>query len=223
MRMLKQGTAAIALVVSLGLIVPGSFGGPVSADITHNPNLNLDDPFPMACDLDGDSNNDTEYVKSHYETTYDFRSTANSFVWHDLNSNTVMTQRERIDVLQVDYVALTAVPPSYPSVFTDYTAEWFDVFFAPDIYLKGKPNGRKTVRCVNIAAPYEYTNSVEEAELDKEGQIAAGVPYSEIDYQLFEVKLSASGKGKAQAASADDGQHKAKKDGKHRHNGKRRK
>ena len=35
MHSLRQGTAAIALVASLGLIVPGSFGGPGSADISR--------------------------------------------------------------------------------------------------------------------------------------------------------------------------------------------
>lgn len=48
-----QRMAAVVLVTSLGLIVPGSFGGSVSADISHNPNLN--DPFTLECDLDGNS------------------------------------------------------------------------------------------------------------------------------------------------------------------------
>jgi hypothetical protein len=53
--------AAIALVASLGLIVPSSFGGPASADVSNkNPQ-----PMSIECDLDG--NDDTgdhgyEYV-----------------------------------------------------------------------------------------------------------------------------------------------------------------
>src|SRR4051812_3187452 len=53
---LKQGMAAIGLVASLGLIVPSTFGGSASADVSHNPHLNqYNDPFPLSCDLDGNS------------------------------------------------------------------------------------------------------------------------------------------------------------------------
>ena len=210
MKMGKQVVTALALVASLGFVVPSTLGGSVSADISHNPNLNLDDPFPMACDLDGDSNDDTTYVPSHYETTYNFLSTANSRVFHDPNSNTVMTQRERIDVLQAEYVPLPPEEPGDPegTYLLDTEVEWFDEFFADDIYPHGKPKGRKTVRCVNIADPYEWTIPAEEAVL--ESRLVEGATYLETDWQLFEVMLSASGKAKAQA------QHKHK-GGKHRH------
>ena len=36
MRKLKQGMAAVAFVASLGLIVPGSFGGPAFADVNNS-------------------------------------------------------------------------------------------------------------------------------------------------------------------------------------------
>jgi hypothetical protein len=49
--MLKQGIAAIALVVSLGLIVPGSFSGPASADISREWGVQ---PMAISCDFDGD-------------------------------------------------------------------------------------------------------------------------------------------------------------------------
>jgi len=35
MQKLKQGTAAVALVTSLGLVMPALFGGPASADVSH--------------------------------------------------------------------------------------------------------------------------------------------------------------------------------------------
>jgi hypothetical protein len=191
---LKQGTAAVALVVSLGLIVPSSFGGPASADISHNPNRDQT-PFTLHCDLNGDSNADTEYVASHYEVTYDFVQIENkregSKSFHDLESKTVMTHSERIDVLQAEYEALTAVPAGYPVHFIDTTVEWFDEFFAGDVYPHGKPKGRKTVRCVNISDPYEFTVPADEAALDQEQQVAADVTYDETDWQLFEVVLTA--------------------------------
>ena len=71
MNTLRQGMAAVGLVATLGLVVPSTLGGSVSADISHNPNRDQT-PFTLHCDLDGDSNADTEYVASHYETTYDF-------------------------------------------------------------------------------------------------------------------------------------------------------
>lgn len=217
MQTFKQSFAAVALVASLGLIVPGSFGGSVVADVTHNPHLNLiSDPFPVSCDLDGDSSNDTTYVASHYEATYYFQSVAKSESWHDLHSNTIMTQNERIDVLRGDYVAQDAVPPGYPSTFTDNTVEWYDYFNGDNVYRI--PKGRKMVRCINISESYDDLYSPELAALDQEQQIAPNVPYKVVDYQLFMVKLSASGKtanGKSQAYQPH--KHHSKHGGKHRH------
>ncbi len=217
MQTFKQSFAAVALVAAVGLIVPGSLGGSVVADVTHNPHLNqYNDPFPLSCDLDGDSSNDTTYVASHYEAPYYFQSVAKSESWHDRDSNTIMTQHERIDVLRADYVALAPVPLGYPSTFTDNTVEWYDYYNGSDVYRI--PPGRKMVRCVNISEPYEYTNSEFEAGLDQEHQIAADVPYDEVDYQLFVVKLSASGKtakGKGQTYHAH--KHHGKHHGKGKH------
>ena len=192
MNTFRQGMAAVGLVATLGLIVPSALGGSAAADISHNPNHDLT-PFELTCDLDGDSNGDTTYVPSHYETTYTFVSTANSKALHDQNSNTVLTQRERIDVLQAEYSAQT---PGVTS-FIDTNVEWFDVFEAPNVYPHGKPKGRKTVRCINIAAPYKYTASADDVKL--EPRLVEGATYLETDYQLYEAMLSASGKVTAQA------------------------
>src|SRR5262245_54240077 len=83
MRKLKQGPAAIALVVSLGLIAPGSFGGSVSADVSSNSRNFV--PTTLNCDLDGDGDfhgaNDKEY---------ELVSTFSSTMWQDKNSTTVV-------------------------------------------------------------------------------------------------------------------------------------
>jgi hypothetical protein len=52
---LKQGTVALVLVASLGLIVPSSFGGPAAADINRQDGLQ---PMAIACDFNGDGTND---------------------------------------------------------------------------------------------------------------------------------------------------------------------
>jgi hypothetical protein len=212
---LKQGTAAIVLVVSLGMIAPGSFGGPASADRSDNPNLALDDdPFPLRCDLNGDSDGDTAYVESHYEAEYNFLSTANSRVLYDPDSDTSLTQRTRIDVLQVEYAPLPDQPDD-PEYLLDTEVEWFDEWEAPYVYPHGKPKGRKTVRCVNISDAYKWTISEEEAEM--EPRLVEGATYLETDWQLYDVMLTASGKRTAQANDMP----KAKKQGKHRGKGKR--
>jgi hypothetical protein len=208
---LKHGTASIVVVASLGLLLPSAFGGSASADVSHNPNHDQT-PFTVACDLDGDSNGDTTYVASHYETPYSFVSTANSKAMHDQHSNTVMTHRERIDVLQADYV-----DPDDPSLsFTDTYVEWFD---RSDVSLP--PDLRHTVRCVNIADPYEYTATAD--DVDAEPRFVEGVTYFETDYQLYVAQLSGGGQGTGKAANVGSsgthhkqGHHRSHK-GKHSH------
>jgi hypothetical protein len=220
MQQLKQGTAAVALVVSLGLAVPGTLGGSASADISdHNRNLVAN---TFECDLDGNPND--------YETTFQLVSTPNSTMWQDTQSRTVIVQRERIDVLQSEYIAKDAEGTS----FVDTEAEWFDVDFAPHVYPHGKPKGWNTVRCISVSPPYDYIASERDADL--EPRLVPGAAYDVIDTQLFEVTLSSTSRGAVQAASADDsrsgqdnaqtasadnGKHKAKKQGKHRGKGKR--
>jgi hypothetical protein len=201
---LKRGMAAIGLVASLGLVVPSTFGGSVSADITHNPHVHLNNEFTLACDLDGDSKNDTTYVPSHYEKTYTFvSSTEDEKLYHDLNSNTVLKFRDRFDVLRADYI----VPDDDDLSFIDDYVEWFD---RSDV--SSPPEQRKTVRCVNIADSYPYTATADDVLV--EPRFVAGVTYDETDYQLYWAVLSAGGKianGKAQA------HHAHKHRGKHGH------
>lgn len=60
MNRLEQGMAAIAVVASLGLVAPASFGGPASADLAKESNANPQ-PMSIKCDLDGQSDNGFEY------------------------------------------------------------------------------------------------------------------------------------------------------------------
>ena len=180
--------AGISSVALLGLVAPGAFSGSVSAD-------SAPETFPLHCDLDGNSRHDPEYVASHYEKFYNFVLDDDEVTWRDPKSRAWFAQEERIGVPQVKYVRLTGPggqPDPDPSLsFTDYTVEWFDVYFAPDIYPNGKPPG-KTVRCINIADPYEYTIPEEEAAIDVEHRLVAGATYIETDYQLFEIGLENS-------------------------------
>lgn len=135
----------------LGLVIPGTFGVSVHAETASDPIT-----FPLQCDLDGNSRNDTRYVASHYEQSYTFVSTDDEASFHDTKQLAWFTQEERIDVLQAKYVRLTGPggqpDPDPAKSFTDTTVEWFDVFYAPEVYPDGKPKG-PTVRCINIADP----------------------------------------------------------------------
>lgn len=183
----KQRIAAIASVAVLGLVVSGTFGGAARADTATQPLT-----FPLRCDLDGNARHDTRYIASHYEQAYTFVSTDDEATWHDPKSHAWFTQEERIDVLQATYQRLTGPggqqDPDPATSFTDLTVEWFDVYYAPEVYADGKPKG-PTVLCINVADPYEYTIPAEEAALDAEKRIVAGATYAETDYQLFEIGL----------------------------------
>ncbi len=104
---LKQGMAAIVLVVSLGLIVPGSFGGPASADVDNSRpnNPNLADLYSFDCDLDGDLVLDADDT---FETTYDLASTFNANGRHVQGSNLVLMSRYRFDVKDSHYEVVNA-------------------------------------------------------------------------------------------------------------------
>jgi hypothetical protein len=209
MQQLKQGTAAVALVVSLGLAVPGTLGGSASADISdHNPKL-VETTFD--CDLDGNGT---------YETAYQLVSTQSSTMWQDTNSSTVIIQRLRVDVLGSVYTALPAENPGDPVGvdFEDPDVYWFD---GPQDYDQGggKPNGWTTVRCTEEVS-YEYPATAADARLGI--GFVEGARYIETDTNLYDVTISSPRRSAAvQAASTDEGKHNAKKGGKHRGKGKR--
>jgi hypothetical protein len=82
MHMLKQGMAAVALVASLGLIVPASFGGPVSADISREWGVQ---PMSIECDLDGN----TSYEYTSEVTSADHDPGGKVATLQDVNSSLV--------------------------------------------------------------------------------------------------------------------------------------
>jgi DNA-binding CsgD family transcriptional regulator len=232
---LKRGTAAIALVLSLGLIVPAFFGGPALADVKPPPNDNVRNPqyvdAVFHCDLDGDAASDTDYEA--YETEYKLVSTFNSTMWQDKNSTTVLVQRLRVDALSSDYhTVLVPDPDGLAFPFFDDEPEWF----GPRRDYRqggGKPNGWKTVRCWSTDET-EFTPNGDDAAM--EPRLVPGATYLVVDTYLYDVTIHPNGGSKVQAASADGGTVKAasaddnvggaerkteaKKGGKHRGKGK---
>jgi hypothetical protein len=218
---IKQGMAAVVLVVTLGLIVPGSFGGPASADVSnadgHNTNT-LSKPYFFDCDLNGDA--DQGDAGDGYETKYELVSTFNSMARHVQSGNLVLMRRQQIDVLDSWYEVVD--PDSTSPDVHDPDVYWFD---GPLSYSQGggKPKGWKTVRCTSIASG-EYTATADDVELGL--GFVEGELYIEYDLKLWDVTFSQGGQ-QVRAAGVDDGAtsadhpHKAKKHGKHRGKGKR--
>ena len=191
MPMLKQGTAAIALVATLGLVVPGTFGGSASADISdHGQGPYVDTTF--TCDLDGDGT---------YET-YDLVSTSESVMWQDTKSNTVIVQRLRVDVLDSFY-EVQDDPTGTADDFADPDVYWFD----GPTELHGGPRwqAQRSAQGVDNRAgtevvSYPYTANMDD-ELLRIGFVE-GVTYLETD-NLYDVTISGAGDGKVKATSAD--------------------
>lgn len=95
MNKLKQISAAVVLIVSLGLVVPSTLGGSASADIKPD-NHTIADPDSIDCDLDGNGN---------YETHYDLAQLLSPPNLQDKNSNTVIVQR-LTDLQYSDYTVV---------------------------------------------------------------------------------------------------------------------
>jgi hypothetical protein len=210
----KSSKVAITLVAVLSLVASGAPSGPASANQEnsrgHNPNL-VETVFD--CDRNGDG---------IYETPYELVSTFNSVMWQDKNSTAVLIQRLRVDVIDSYYTALPPENPDDPvgTDFADPDVYWFD---GPQDYSQGggKPKGWKTVRCTEVVS-YPYTATADDAALGI--GFVEGARYTETDTNLYDVTIRPNGQGQAKAANADhksqaERQHKAKKNGKHRHKG----
>ncbi len=97
---LKQGMAAIMLTASLGLIVPGSFGGPAAADISRKWGLQ---PMDITCDLDrnGSFEFESEVMSADKEFQNNNTTGFQVFKWgtlQDVNSPLVFTVQSATDV-----------------------------------------------------------------------------------------------------------------------------
>lgn len=219
MNRLGQGMATVGLVASLGLVVPGSFGGSASADPALNDHNNT---FPLAldCDLDRDG---------VYETGYETVSTAGAFAFHDTNSSTVLVIS--FGEVHRDYTALPPDEPGGPEG-VDVSA---DYGFGPG-FPKGKKHGQKSqaVPCHEDPLTGEFETVGDGFPVDANGNPVEveGANYHVVQQITWWVTLSGDGKGRVQGASADDGgvqsadrthqgKHKNKQGGKHRGKGTR--
>jgi hypothetical protein len=215
MQKLKQGMAAIVLVASLGLIVPGSFGGPAAADVDnsrgHNPNLA--DLYYFDCDVVG--------VTGDYETRYELASTFNAEGRHIQGTNLVLMSRFRYDIKD-DHYEVVQDPTETAVNFDDPDTYWFD---SPGSALPngGNPKGWKTVRCTEIVEygyspfPSEATPEFNEehdlsfvqtdecevfGDLEDPSEVDDCVTYLVTETNLYDVTISGNGP-KAKSASAD--------------------
>jgi hypothetical protein len=158
MNRLKQGTAAVTLVASLGLLAPSSLGGPALADIKPPPNDHVRNPQYVEdiyhCDLNGDGD---------YETKYELVSTFGSAMWQVKNSNTVLVLVS-FD-LQSSTYEVVHDPTGTAVNFVDPIGYW-----SPEPEGPGQPNGQhkgqRRVLCENTTeynfAPFD--SDVEQGE-----------------------------------------------------------
>jgi hypothetical protein len=220
---LKRGTAAIALVLSLGLIVPAFFGGPALADVKPPPNDNVRNPQYVEtvfhCDLNGDA--DDGDGGDGYETAYELVSTFGAKMWQDKKSSTILVQRLRVDVKDSHYEVVQD-PTGDAVAFDDPDAYWFD---SPGGALPngGNPKGWQTVRCTEIVEygyspfPSEATPEFNEehdlsfvqtdecevfGDLEDPSEVDDCVTYLVTETNLYDVTISGNGP-KAKSASAD--------------------
>lgn len=94
MRTCKQAMAIIALVVSLGIVLPSTFGGSALANPSNNPNASITE---LKCDIAGKA------------VTYQVLSTDNAASWRDTNSSTVFTVI--YSTYEGEYVAIDPADP----------------------------------------------------------------------------------------------------------------
>jgi hypothetical protein len=231
MKKLKQGTAAIALVASLGLIAPSTFGGSASADVSEN-NRNFVSTT-LNCDLDGIEG---------YEAPFELVSTGSSTMWQDKNSTTVVVQR--LTDLQYSTYEVVNDPTNTAVNFFDPIGYWS---LEPNAhnYPQANHKGQRRVLCQEVVqypyAPYlgeadpapedvdlfpaEFVQSpdcpddAEDPALEDPEHPGEFIPreeykidgdyvcvtYLETDTWLYEVTLSGKpGGAKVKSASADD-------------------
>ena len=168
MNKVKQGTAALALVASLGLVVPGLFGGPASADVSRNWGLQ---PMDIECDFNGDGSNDyfsevmsadKEFTNAHTTGFQVFKMATmqdiNSSLVFVPQSGTVVTVYTAIDHdfdAETDPQDITPLNDDdsrlegiYPAVFAIPPGNAYSYFDADGFTLGKSTNKQKLVECV---------------------------------------------------------------------------
>jgi hypothetical protein len=231
--MLKQGTAAMALVATLGLVVPSSFGGTASADISRQDGIQL---MLITCDFDGNAS--YEYTSDVIAIDHDpGGKRLGTMQDQDTRSNLAFVPMEGyVDTI---FTAIDPVPPGYPITFLIPPEN--DYAYLGGEFNRGGTNGKKNlIDCIVVDDSPENNYPAGESEDNVTGcHSLSGVPldvdecffvdeddpvtYHYKDIYTIKAEVTGNSGPAAQAAGADDGHHKAKKGGKHRHKGKHRK
>ena len=209
MHTLKQGMAAVVLVMSLGLVMSSSFGGSASADPKPGSGR-TEDPRWFYCDLDGNGTN---------ETPYEVVSQGNGQAgFHDLHSSTVLV-----------YKYDQTTERNFPFIdSTDPDAPVDDREFVDITYPIRKNNQGNTTK--QQPQPVPCHEGLDEFKFAVDitaccDPLIEGAHYHVYESRTWYVTLSGDGQGAVKAASADNGkhsadrQHKAKNGGKHRSKG----
>jgi hypothetical protein len=223
MRTLKQGTVAVALVASLGLVMPGSLGGPVFADRDVTKDLTVQ------CDALGDT---------VYQVTATDHEPSGNLATLQLQGSTLVLVPQQGTITTV-YTAIEPDDPeaAIPLPANDPSLGGNPVSFEippdhPYAYLGGefsrggaKPNKKNLIDCVVVDDSPDNYYAAEQFDVDGDSRFVLGVTYHYTDTYAIKAVVS-GGRAGAKAASADgaqsaDRQHKAKKGGKHRGKGKR--
>jgi len=197
MNSVKQGMAAVALVASLGCVLPGAFGGSASADPKPGQGTADGETRLLYCDLNGDG--------SYFdETPYEVISQSNGpeAGFHDVNSSTVL-------VYIADQRFTRYVPFDDPNAYVDILGR-----------LRGGKGGErigqdgKVVACQEALQPAGDITACTDATTAIDcPPLIAGEDYHVFTGRTWYVTLSASGQGTVTAAA--DGKHRGT--GKHRH------
>jgi hypothetical protein len=197
---LKQGSVAVALVVSLGLIVPGSFGGLASAE------RNLTDSLTVQCDALGP----TVYVVD--ATDHNPGGTLPTMQVQDGSLVFVPIYGE----LTSTYTALgpTGDKPSEFDIAPGEPYAFHDGVFQRG-NLKAKRSGQNLITCTITD---DSANNIEVGDSSNNPLFADDVEYHYTDVFTMQTLVTSTSGASFQAASADDDQHKAKKGGKHKAN-----
>lgn len=208
----EQGIAAVAFVMSLGLVMPSAFGGSASADPVPYPGGRTEEPRWFYCDLNKDG--------SYAEAPFHVVSQANDLgSFHVLDSSTILAYSYDVRVeVNVPFSAANPAPDEPDGRAGTVTTETNP----PRQNGKGHKNGKfaQAVPCHEApeGQPDEHTYvediTAEEAPLDP------GVQYRVFGDRTWYVTVTGSGQGSAKSADhATTSKHKS--GGKHHGKGKR--
>jgi len=212
MHIVKQGMAAVVLIMSLGLVMPSAFGGSAAADPTPGQGTSDDTPRWLYCDRNGDGTD----VSSYFVIS---QSNSSKPGFHDLNSSTVL-------VYQYDQRFQRYVPfvdPGDPGAPQDERA-FVDILGrlrGPKVGGNGFGQDGKVVACQEDLQPNGDITACPDPSTSSDcPPLIAGAHYHAYQGRTWYVTLSGDAQGSVQVASVDHSKHKAKDGGKHHSKGK---